>query len=88
MLIKTMAVKVTEKNLPVAIACLGADFARIPEKSALDYYLVINEVGIVDDAPALKITLTNTYYTREEFFETYEFVEKELKTNFTEVRHL
>lgn len=87
MLVKTMALKITEKSHPVAVACLGPWFLDRTVKSVTDSYLVINEIGSFGtDGDAKTMTISNRLYTREEFAQIYEFVDPELKTNFTEVR--
>lgn len=86
MLIKTMALKITEKSYPVAVACLSGSFAIDSPKHAMGRYLVINEVNTISTEFEKAFALSNRLYTKEEFAEIYEFVDPELKTNFTEVR--
>lgn len=42
-MLKTMAVRITKKNYPTAVACLAAGFATIPPEKTFGHYLVINE---------------------------------------------
>jgi len=42
-MIKTMAVKITEENYPIAVACLGAGFATTNKQCTIGAYLVIND---------------------------------------------
>lgn len=89
MFVKTMALKITEKSYPVAVACLPAGFMNIAPKETFGNYLVINEVAVEssEDGVDKILRVGNGHYEAELFKETFEFVENELKTNFTEVRH-
>lgn len=42
---KTMAMKITEENHPIAVATLPPDFSRIKKKLVIGSYLVINDVS-------------------------------------------
>lgn len=88
MLIKTMAVKITEKTYPVAVACLAVDFLTAPPKETYGDYLVINRVvpGTLGSEHKKTFYMQNKNYSEEAFRASYEFVDGELKTNFAEVR--
>ncbi len=77
-MLKTMAVKITEDNYPIAVACLAAGFATYPVKEVVGCYLVINELGVdtfkhEGDRPFLVVG--NSWMTEKLFNETYQFVE-------------
>lgn len=88
MLIKTMAVKITEKTYPIAVACLAAEFLTASPKETYGHYLVINRVvpETSETGPMKAFYMQNKTYSEEAFRASYEFVDGELKTNFAEVR--
>ena len=70
--IKTMAILITPKTYPIAVACLAGGFAALPPESVFNHVLVINDVcaekiegrGLVPD-------LTNCWMSIDDFVDWY-----------------
>lgn len=94
---KTMAVKITEANYDIAVACLRAGFAaNWPKSETLGAFLVINELksieasdsGISHREPPL-LVISNSWMDAERFNSTYRFIDPKQKGNtFAEVEKI
>ncbi len=79
-MLKTMAIKITEDNYPVAVACLAAGFAALPLKKVLGGYLVINKLEVKNfskEGTRPYLVIGNSWMTEKMFNLSYEFVENE-----------
>lgn len=90
---KTMAIQINENTYPIAVACLSSSFARQPMSTVMNCYLVINELGVKSSLPftgAKDFTLSNTFYTPDDFNDRYEIVDENslVSAAFAEVRHI
>lgn len=80
MIPKTLAVKITEKTYPIAVACLPITFAKLNSNTIIDrYYLVVN-VHNLFSPPALygggkAIRLSNIHLTIKEFTDQFSMME-------------
>ena len=86
--IPTMAVKITEKTYPFAVACLHPGFAVEPKEETYGSYLVINELRAKKVKGKEILALVNVQLHEETFFAMYKFVTGELKTQFAEVKRV
>lgn len=78
-MLKTMAVRITKENYPIAVACLAAGFATIPLKETLGCYLVINEISAESfrkEGIRPYLVVSNIWMTTKSFIDTYQFVDE------------
>jgi len=83
-----MAVRITKKTYPIAVACLAAGFAMIPRQRVLGAYLVINKPeaqNFGDEGERPYLVLGNSWTSKRVFFDNYKFIGKELKNEFVPV---
>ena len=88
MYIPTMAIKITAKNYPVAVACLPGAFATFSRDIVIGNYLVINKLSAMPTKDRGTIAyLGNTWLAEEIFRRQYKFINKET-SNFGEVEKI
>ncbi len=78
-MLKTMAVRITKKNYPIAVACLAAGFAMYPMKKTLGHYLIINELEAENfnkEGKRPYLVVSNRWMTEEHFNNTRQFVDE------------
>lgn len=90
-----MAIRITEKTHPIAVASLPPGFAMIPKKEVLGTFLIINEISgrrpriggrsIDGRGVADMIAIGNSHMDEKDFFAAYKFLGNELPNQFTEV---
>lgn len=69
----TMAIAITDKTYPIAVACLPGEFVTVPRSAAYGCFLVINEIQ-PRDIPLERSPITvleNSWLTREDFEDRY-----------------
>lgn len=73
---QTMALEITEKTYPIAVACLPDMFLTIPVNQVYGCFLVINEIGVLKTEetgmPIKHIAISNTWYDKETFLMRYQ----------------
>lgn len=87
--VKMMAVQINEGNYPIAVACLAAGFATIPQSKVLGAYLIINELGaetMEGEGIRPYLVLGNGWCSAEDFDEMYECIENVMDGQFFQVR--
>lgn len=96
--ITTMAVQITEKTWPVAVACLGGSFASRPFPEVEGSFLVINTPDRQDrfrrvrqfGGPSARegILLDNAWESEEDFLEMYQYDGRKNLETFFEVKKI
>jgi hypothetical protein len=89
MTLPAMAMKITEKNYFIAVACLGSKFATFPTEEIYGCYLVINNVQT--DLFFKEETYpeyNNSWLFKKDFNKCYKFTDKELTNQFAEVQEI
>lgn len=73
--IKTMAILITPKTYPIAVACLAGGFATLPPESVFNHVLIINNVCAKKiKGRGLVPFLTNSWTSIDDF--NWEYVTK------------
>ena len=70
--IKTMAILITPKTYPIAVACLAGGFATLPPESVFNHVLIINNVRAKKiKGRGLVPFLTNSWTSIDDFVDRY-----------------
>ena len=87
---KTMAMKITKENHPIAIALLPPHFAAFSLKEVVGAYVVINELGVTSSfiKPDSKLSVGNSWMPAKEFYKQYFFIYPKKKNQFVEVEDI